>query len=107
MYIYGEHIWPYTTRRNIWKYRRESFSLAQKTGECALAKAADLLLLDFRLQCVTFCWNCQSLWVSKFLASNDKGGLVFRSPGLAMVLRGMELPEDVTAVVWGGDSELL
>lgn len=44
----------------------------------------------------------------KLLASNDKGSLAFRSPVLAVALMGMELPEDVRALAWGGDSlELL
>jgi hypothetical protein len=71
---------------------------------CALAESAALLLLDSHLQCVTCHRNCQSLWISKLLASNDKGGLVFRSPVLALALRGMELPEDVRALAWGDDS---
>lgn len=61
------------------------------------------------LQCVTFSGNCQSLWMSKFLASNDKDSLVCRSPVLAMALGGA--PPNRTAyghvreVSWG-DQEL-
>lgn len=42
--------------------------------------------------------------MSKFLASDDKDGLV---PVLAMALRGMELPVDVRAIAWGGDSRII
>lgn len=42
--------------------------------------------------------------MTKLLASNDKGGLVFRSAVLAMALRGIELPEDEEQ--WPGEVTL-
>lgn len=56
------------------------FTGHQRHGSVHLLTQLLYCFWTLHLQCVTFSGNCQSLWISKFLASNDKDSLVYRSP---------------------------
>lgn len=68
----------------------EFFTGHQRHGSVHLLTQLPYCFRTKHLQCATFSGNCQSLWMSKFLASNDKDSLVCRSPVLAMALGGPE-----------------